>query len=123
MNLKEVREKQLLFENNLQGSDMSLADLNTPAYALERGIIGEATEALESLDEKGELSDEFRNEVVDIYIFFATLLNHIGMSEEELENRARVKVTRNFIKYRPDTVAEVPIAEGMRQCRDNFNTT
>lgn len=123
MNLEAVREKQLLFENNLQGTDMSLADLNTPEYSLKRGIIGEAFEALESLEEKGELSDEFRNEVVDIYIFFATLLNHIGMSQEELETRTRVKVTRNFIKYRPDTVAEVPILEGMQQCRDNFNTT
>jgi len=46
---------------------------------------------------------------------------NIGMSQEELETRARVKVTRNFIKYRPDTVAEVPILEGMQQCRDNFN--
>lgn len=119
MNLQEIRDKQELFENNLVGTDKSLAELNTPEYALERGIIGEALEALEAI-KNGIYSDEFRDEVVDILVFYATLLNHIGMSNEELENRARIKVVRNFVKYRPDVVADFPIEEGIRVSRENF---
>lgn len=121
MDFKEVRQKQLLFEENLVGTDHPLANLNTPEYSLERGILGESAEALEALEKYGMLSDEFRNEIVDIYIFFATLLNHIGMSEEELETRTRIKVLRNFIKYDPDVVSNYPIKEGMSVCKDNFN--
>lgn len=120
MNFEQLREKQLLFESNLVGTDKSLAELNTPEHSLKRGIIGEAVEAIEALELHGELSEEFRNEVCDVMIFFATLLNHIGMSQEELEDRTRKIVTKNFIKYSPSNMEGRTIAEGMAHSRDIF---
>ena len=120
LTFQQVRDLQRKFESNLVGTDHSLAELNTPDYSLERGVIGEANEALEALTSQGMFSEAFRDEIVDIIIFLATILNHINMSEEEMNHRLGRIVTKNFIKYRPETVVYSSIRDGMGQCRDNF---
>jgi NTP pyrophosphatase (non-canonical NTP hydrolase) len=120
MTFEELREKQRLFESNLIGTDGDLSDHNTPEKCLNRGIIGEAIEALESLERDGVLSNDFREEITDIYIFMASLLNHIHMSQEELENRTRIKVTKNFIKYSPLNFTDRTVSEGLSHSRDIF---
>lgn len=119
MNFKELRDKQLLFEDNIEGTDGKLSDLNTPEYILQRGIIGEANEALDAL-KYGIDSDKFRDEVTDAYVFFASLLNHIGMSQEELEERTGRIVFKNFIKYSSHTFPGLTLIEGIQVSRDNF---
>lgn len=121
MDLVETRRRQLQFEDNLVGTDMSLAEYNNLGTILRRGIIGEAFEAIQALEEHGELSEEFRNECVDIFVFFASLLNHAGISQEELENRTRVIVTKNFIKYSPATFAQGTVEEGIAKSREDFH--
>jgi len=121
MNLEQLREYQILFESNLVGTDGDLCSKNTPEICLKRGIIGESLEALSELEKHGELSEEFRQEVVDIYIFFATLLNHVNMSSEELSYRTSRKMTVNFLKYRPEDIADKTVLEGIAYCKDNFN--
>jgi NTP pyrophosphatase (non-canonical NTP hydrolase) len=119
MNFAELRQRQIQFEDNLEGTDGKLADLNTPEYILQRGIIGEANEALDALSH-GVNSDEFRDEITDIIVFIASLLNHIGMSQEELEQRTERIVVKNFVKYRPLEFVGVTLQEGVQKCRDNF---
>ena len=46
MDLVETRQRQLQFEDNLIGTDMSLAEYNNLGTILRRGIIGEAFEAI-----------------------------------------------------------------------------
>lgn len=116
-----VREKQRLFESNLVGTDMSLAELNTAAYILERGMLGEAAEALEELVEEGAESDKFRDEIADLFIFFGSLLNHIGMTDDELERRVVRKVMVNFLKYHPRNMEGKTIEEGMLYSRSLWN--
>jgi len=113
-----VREKQILFESNLVGTDMSLAELNTAEYILRRGMLGEAREALEELVKDGAESDSFRDEIADLFIFFASLLNHIGMDDDELERRVVRKVMINFLKYHPRNMEGKTIVDGMKHSRD-----
>jgi len=120
MKFAEVRRLQKLFESNLVGTDGSLEDKNTPEYALKRGVIGEATEALQALKEHGADSPEFRSEIADIFVFLATLLNHLSMSDEELEDLMRRKMMINFSKYRPEDFANKTVSEGIRQARENY---
>lgn len=120
MQLARLMELQKLFEENLVGTDGSLYDANTPQFSLERGIIGEGYEAIEALTLFGIASDEFRNELVDIYVFFASLLVKVGMTEEELEERSRRIVVKNFIKYRPEYFEDSTVREAMQKARDNW---
>lgn len=121
MRFKEIRERQRQFEDNLVGTDGSLKDHNTPEHALKRGIIGEAQEALEALHEHGEDSEEFRQEIVDILVFFATLLNHLNMDEEEIHERSGRIIRKNFLKYHPRNFEGRTVAEGMQYSKDIFN--
>ena len=120
MDLVETRRRQLQFEDNLIGTDMSLAEYNNLGTILRRGIIGEAFEAIQALEEHGELSEEFRNECVDIFVFFASLLNHAGMSMEEVAERANRIVVKNFIKYRPENFEGRTVDEGISVSREGF---
>lgn len=120
MQLNEVRHYQAVFETNIIGSDGDLSTLNTEGFILERGIVGEAIEAMQALEICGVNSDEFRNEVVDIYVFFASLLNHIGMSDEELQERTRRIITKNFIKYPATYAPETPVKDVMRGHKENW---
>lgn len=121
MSLEHVRSLQETFESNLQGTDTDLKSVNTAAYSLERGIIGEGYEALEALSLYGVCSEEFRNEIVDIYVFFASLLNHINMSAEELADRSRRIVFKNFIKYHPRNFEGRTVKEGLEHSRSLWN--
>lgn len=113
-----AREKQALFESNLVGTDMPLSELNTPEYILDRGILGEAKEALDEFMESGVDSEKFRDEVADLFIFFGSLLNHIGMDDDELERRVVRKVFINFLKYHPRNMEGKTISDGMQHSRD-----
>lgn len=121
MNFETLREMQKVFEANLQGTDGTLEDLNDVKHSLERGILGEGGEALEALMLFGIASEEFRNEVIDIWVFFGTLLNHIGMSKEELEDRTRRIVTKNFIKYHPRNFEGRTVQDGVAHSRSIWN--
>lgn len=113
-----VREKQDSFEKALVGTDGSLYDINGAEYALERGIIGEAYEALEALTAYGMHSEEFRSEVVDIFNFFCSLLNHIEMSEQELAYWAGRILLKNHIKYHPRNFEGRTVMEGLEHSRE-----
>lgn len=121
MNLSELRKHQTIFESNLVGTDGSLADKNSVKYSLERGVIGEGQEAIEALALHGVMSEEFRNEIVDMFVFFATILNHIGMTEAELEERTRRIVVKNFIKYHPRNFEGRTLNEGLSHSRSIWN--
>ncbi len=86
MSFAELQVSQVIFEQNLVGTDGTLEDFDTPEYLLERGIIGEAKEALEALKEHGPDSDAFRDELIDIVVFISALFNHVGIKDEKLEN-------------------------------------
>jgi len=116
--LTAVRERQDSFEKALVGTDGSLYDINGAEYALERGIIGEAYEALEALMVYGMHSEEFRSEVVDIFNFFCSLLNHIDMSEEELAYWAGRIMLKNHIKYTPKNFEGRTVMEGLEHSRE-----
>lgn len=120
MNLSELRLRQTQLEGNIVGSDGDLSTLNTVHYILERGTVGESIEAMQALAMYGVESDEFRNEIIDIYVFFASLLNHIDMSDEELQERTRRIVTKNFIKYPATYAPETPIKDVMRGHKENW---
>lgn len=79
MTFLQLQESQRLFERGLVGTDGALADLDEPAYLLERGIIGEAHEAVEALHTVGPESDSFRDEMIDIVVFISALFNHVGI--------------------------------------------
>jgi hypothetical protein len=79
MTFLQLQESQRLFERGLVGTDGALVDLDEPAYLLERGIIGEAHEAIEALHTIGHESDSFRDEMIDIVVFISALFNHVGI--------------------------------------------
>ena len=72
MDFEQLRASQVLYESNLVAQDTDLKALNTPEYLLKRGILGEAIEAYEAITAQGlgVDSDEFRNELIDIVVFF-----------------------------------------------------
>ena len=72
MDFAQLRESQLLYESNLVARNTDLKTLNTPEYLLKRGILGEATEALEAITVQSLSveSNEFRHELIDIVVFF-----------------------------------------------------
>lgn len=82
-----MRLLQAEFEKLRGLHGQTLGKLNNPHYLLKRGIIGEAGEANEALvdPEKGDKSEAFKNEVVDILVFIGNLLNRAEMSQEQFE--------------------------------------
>lgn len=121
MNFEQLRSSQRLFESNLVGTDGTLEDLNSVQFSLERGVIGEAREALDALALHGMHSEEFRNEVIDVIVFLSTVLNHIDMAQEEIEERTRRIVVKNFIKYHPRNFSGRTVSEGMKHSREIWN--
>lgn len=118
MNFDELRLRQAQFDSNIHGKEGDLSQLNTPQYILERGVVGEAIETMQALALYGAQSEEFRSEVVDIWVFFASLLNHIGMTNEELEERTRRIVTKNFIKYPATYDPDKPLLQIMKDHKE-----
>jgi hypothetical protein len=115
--LKGIMADQADFEASLVGTDGTLADYNSPEFILARGIIGEATEALTDLTH-GTLSGA-KFEAVDVLIFLASLFNHLGMTAEEVEMIARVKMEHNRHKYAPEYFQGRTVEEGIKLARLN----
>ena len=107
------------FEQSRVGTDGTLEDFNTPEYALIRGVIGEAQEALEALAH-GTL-DHTKVESVDILIFLCTLFNHLGMTADEVEELAREKMEHNYTKYDASHFENRTIQEGIIYSREVWN--
>ncbi len=105
------------FEASLVGIDGTLADYNSPEFILARGIIGEATEALTDLTH-GMLSGA-KFEAVDVLIFLSSLFNHLGMTAEEVEMIAKVKMEHNRHKYAPEHFQGRTVEEGIKLARLN----
>jgi hypothetical protein len=108
--------KQEQFEDSLVGTDGSLRQHNTAEYALKRGVIGEAEEALESLEE-GDIEGA-KLEAVDVLIFLSTLFNHLNVTYDEVLELGRKKMATNFSKYRPEYFAGMTVDEGVKKSRD-----
>lgn len=107
------------FESTRVGTDMSLAELNTPEYILERGIIGEAREALEALSHG--MMAEAQEEAIDVMIFLASLFNHLDMSAAEVEEMAIIKMSSNYEKYANQHIRDKTIKEGLKYAKQKYN--
>lgn len=107
--------KQEQFENRLVGTDGKLKDINTPKYALERGVIGEGQECLEALAE-GD-TEAAKLEAIDVLIFLSTLFNHLNMTPDEVQQLSRQKMTINFEKYRPEHFTGETVVAGLAKSR------
>ena len=104
---------QFIFETERVGTDSSLFDKNTVVYGLERGIIGEAREAIaEAWDlymaqvltpdkevEIAEIRERLHDELSDCFIFMASVFMHAGMTYEDIISHTLAKLDRNAKKY------------------------
>lgn len=120
MTFWEASMLQKIFESNLVGTDGTLEDLNSAEYALSRGIMGEAQEALDAIKDHGLQSQQVKKEIADIFIFLGTLINKVGMTQAEVEYLIARKMMINFIKYKPENIDGRTVAEGMAHSRDLY---
>ena len=116
--LQGIMDAQRDFETERVGTDGSLWDYNTPEHILERGVIGEAQEALEAVTD-GVLM-EVKVEAVDVLIFLSSLFNHLDMTAEDVERLAHVKMDHNTRKYRTEFFEDRTVQEAMQFSRDNY---
>lgn len=118
VDLTGLMAAQKLFETQIEGTDGTLWDHNTPEYALTRGIIGEAQECLEEI----RLGNHqyAREEAIDILIFLGSLFNHLGLDSDTVSQMAQEKMERNFQKYHVDNFRGRTIDEGIRFSRRNW---
>lgn len=113
--LEGIMADQKAFESSRVGTDGTLYDFNSPEYILSRGIIGEASECLSDLVHGSLAGAKF--EAVDILIFLASLFNHLGMTAEDVEMMAKVKMKHNYTKYDQALIEGKTIEEGMKSAR------
>lgn len=116
--VKDLMIQQKEFEDSIVGNDGTLSDLNTPIYALVRGVIGEAQEALEDL-EKGDI-EHAKEEAADVLIFLCTFFNHLGMSYEDVCELSSMKMEMNKVKYYSDG-EDMPVAKIMATRKRQWN--
>ena len=116
--VKDLMLQQTLFEASIVGTDGDLSKLNTPEYALVRGVIGEAEEALEAIRE-GDIQAA-KWEMADVLVFLCTAFNQLGMTYEEVCELASAKMEVNRIKYYSDGEA-LPVAEIMIKRKREWN--
>lgn len=119
--IQDLMRQQIAFESSIVGTDGTLAQLNTPIFALKRGIIGEAEETIEAL-ENGDL-EHAKEEAMDVTIFLCTLFNHLGITYEEITSIASAKMETNRIKYYsdPDRDEGLTVAEIMAKRKREWN--
>ena len=124
--------QQIIFETTREGTDGTLYEHNSVEHGLTRGVIGEAQEALEELQnlrelyiltpDAEELIKETHNhlleELIDIQIFLASVFVHAGMSPEDVIRITAGKLERNNAKYSRDNFFGKTIAEGIKYSRD-----
>lgn len=110
--------EQLLFEAERIGTDGSLAEFNTLEYGLTRGVIGEAQEALEAV-ENGDI-ENLKVELADTLIFLASVMNHAGMTAEEIKEIATQKMLRNHSKYKKENFEGRTVKEAMIFSREQY---
>jgi hypothetical protein len=130
--LADLMSEQLIFEHTRKGTDGSLWQKNTVEYGLRRGVIGEAEEALEELQNLHELHiltpdaeelikathDKLVLELVDVFIFLSSIFNHAGLTADQVMELTRGKVAKNFSKYEQSNFEGKTIAEGLQYSRD-----
>lgn len=116
MDFEQLRESQRLYESNLVAKDTDLKTLNTPEYLLQRGILGEAIEALEEITVHGlgVDSDDFRHELIDIVVFLSSLFNHIELYEAEIHDRV-LRAQKVDVLAAPESILEHGIIAQAKQ--------
>lgn len=112
-------QQQIEFEASILGNDGTLAELNSPTHAIERGIIGEAQEALEAV--RDGMMEHAKEEAADVLIFLCTFFNHLGMSYEEVCELSQKKMEKNRIKYYSDG-EDLPVREIMRRRKEEWDS-
>lgn len=124
--------QQIIFETTREGTDGTLYEHNSVEHGLTRGVIGEAQEALEELQNLRELyiltpdAEELikethahlLEELIDIQIFLASVFVHAGMSPEDVIRITAGKLERNNAKYSRENFFGKTIAEGIKYSRD-----
>ena len=132
--LADLQQDGIIFEHTIKGTDGSLWDKNTIEYGLKRGVIGEAQEALEELEELIKLQvltpdkedlirqtyEKLAFELVDVLIFLISVFSHVGLSADEVMELARIKMEVNRKKYDPRNFESKTIAEGLQYSRDKW---
>lgn len=116
VDLSGLMAAQTVFERVTTGTDMSMAEHNSPLYIIDRGVHGELEECRVEL-EQGNIAAA-KIEAVDALIFIASLFNHLGMSPEEVSVLAELKMMTNFYKYNATRFEGKTLEEGIRNARD-----
>lgn len=130
-NLTQVLiDMQMLFEKSRKGIDGDLYAHNTLAHSVNRGLIGEAREALEVLKKPDSVNEyfdieelteeqltEFISEIIDVYIFLHSIFGKLGMSAEDVMDASISKLARNFQKYQRSFLEGRTVNDGMMWSR------